>query len=78
MQLYSIPSNFKLWLFGKQAVFNLHQFNDRDFNRSQVELLEAGFKPSVRNPLEKSQKEGGDEKPSLANPLILFGAEART
>ena len=55
-----------------------HLFNDRDFNRSQVELLEAGFQPSVRNPLEKSQKEGVNEKPSLANPLILFGAEART
>jgi hypothetical protein len=29
-----------------------HLFNDADFNRQQVELLEHSFK-SVRNPLEK-------------------------
>ena len=31
-----------------------HLFNDADFNRQQVELLEHSFK-SVRNPLEKTQ-----------------------
>jgi hypothetical protein len=30
-----------------------HLFNDADFNRQQVELLEHSFK-SVRNPLEKN------------------------
>ena len=33
---------------------------------------------SSRNQLEKSQKEGVEAKPSFANPLELFGAEART
>jgi hypothetical protein len=30
-----------------------HLFNDADFNRQQVQLLEHSFK-SVRNPLEKT------------------------
>jgi integrase len=32
-----------------------HLFNDANFNRQQVKLLEASFK-SVRNPLENTQK----------------------
>jgi hypothetical protein len=58
-----------------------HLFNDRDFNRSQVELLETIFQHPIRNPLEKSEKnkeKGAGEKPSIANPLISFGAEAGT
>ena len=35
-----------------------HLFNDVDFTRRQIELLEASFGVSVRNPLEKAKKKG--------------------
>ncbi len=50
-----------------------HLFNDVNFNRQQVELLEASFK-SVRNPLEKPallNKKGLEETPK---PLISLVA----
>lgn len=52
-----------------------HLFNDMDFTRRQVELLESSFE-SVRNRLEKGKKEGDEANDQFANPLIINGAEA--
>jgi integrase len=49
-----------------------HLFNDVNFNRQQVELLEASFK-SVRNPLEKPallNKKGLEETPKPLSVLV--------
>jgi integrase len=53
-----------------------HLFNDVDFTRRQVDLLETSFQ-SVRNRLEKGKKEGVEANDQFANPLYFFGAEAR-
>jgi len=54
-----------------------HLFNDVDFTRRQVELLEASFGASVRNPLEKGKKEGVEaHNTEPLTPRISYGAEA--
>lgn len=53
-----------------------HLFNDVNFNRQQVELLETSFK-SVRNPLEKPAISNKKELQESCNPLILFGGGER-
>jgi len=45
-----------------------HLFNDKDYNRRQVNLLQATFQ-SVRNPLEKCLQNGKKELASHANSL---------
>ena len=45
-----------------------HLFNDQDFNRQQVDLLQKAFDP-VRNPLEKSPKNAKKGLAFSANPL---------
>ena len=54
-----------------------HLFNDVDFTRRQIELLEASLGVSVRNPLEKGKKEGVEaHHTELLTPRISYGAEA--
>lgn len=53
-----------------------HLFNDVNFNRQQVELLESSFK-SVRNPLENTLLINKKELQESCNPLILFGGGER-
>ncbi len=54
-----------------------HLFNDLDFTKRQVDILETSFQ-SVRNRLEKGKKEGVEAHEHFANPLNFHGAEART
>ncbi len=53
-----------------------HLFNDANFNRQQVELLENSFN-SVRSPLEKPAQEIKKEATVSRNPLICFGGGER-
>jgi integrase len=45
-----------------------HLFNDEDFNRSQVALLQATFDVSVRNPLENPLQKAEKGLAVSANP----------
>jgi integrase len=46
-----------------------HLFNDQDFNRRQVDMLETTFNASVRNPLEKPLQNAKKELAVSANSL---------
>lgn len=46
-----------------------HLFNDQDFNRRQVDMLEKTFNTSVRNPLEKPLRNAEKGLAVVANPL---------
>jgi integrase len=46
-----------------------HLFNDQDFNRRQVDMLEKTFYTSVRNPLEKPLQNAEKGLAVVANPL---------
>jgi hypothetical protein len=46
-----------------------HFFNDEDFNRNQVALLQSTFEASVRNPLENTPKNAEKGLAVVANPL---------
>jgi hypothetical protein len=47
-----------------------HLFKDIDFQRQQVNLLQATFQNSVRNPLEKPLQNAEKGLAVSANPLI--------
>ncbi len=53
-----------------------HLFNDANFNRQQVELLEGSFK-SVRNPLEKPPQSNKKDLGESPKPLIVIGGGER-
>jgi len=46
-----------------------HLFNDQDFNRRQVDMLETTFYDSVRNPLENPLQNAKKELAASANSL---------
>jgi len=46
-----------------------HLFDDQDFNRQQVGLLETTFDTPVRNPLEKFPQNAKKGLAASANPL---------
>ena len=50
-----------------------HLFNDTDFNRQQVGLLESSFQ-SVRKPLENGTKKGLPMLHTSTNPLNFLGS----
>jgi hypothetical protein len=52
-----------------------HLFNDMNFTKRQIDLLEASFH-SVRNRLEVGNKKGLEEVNETPNPSVLLGAEA--
>ncbi|MBM4271512.1 MAG: site-specific integrase [Deltaproteobacteria bacterium] len=52
-----------------------HLFNDVDFTKRQVDLLETSFQ-SVRNRLEMGNKKGLEEINESPNPSVSLGAEA--
>ncbi|HPL62889.1 MAG TPA: site-specific integrase [Syntrophales bacterium] len=53
-----------------------HLFNDEDFNRQQVDLLQKTFH-AVRNPLEKPLQNAEKGLTDSANPLQFFGSGGR-
>ena len=53
-----------------------HLFNDADFNRQQVGLIECSFE-SVRNRLENDKKKGLPMPDTSTNPLNLLGSGVR-
>lgn len=53
-----------------------HLFNDANFNRQQVELLENSFQ-AVRNPLEKPAQEIKKDSEETPKSLIMFGGGER-